>query len=126
MKFYECRHCGNIITYQREVAPSVACCGQVMQEMEPNTTDASNEKHMPVMQVDGRTVTVYVGKAEHPMTEEHSIQWVILETGRGYQKRFLQPAVEPKATFTLQEDDEVRSAYEYCNLHGLWKNRREQ
>jgi desulfoferrodoxin (superoxide reductase-like protein) len=61
VKFYECRDCGNIITYQREVRPSVHCCGRAMQEMEPNTADASMEKHKPVLDYKGKTVMVRVG-----------------------------------------------------------------
>ena len=105
MKFYECRHCGNIMTYQREVALTVYCCDRAMQEMEPNTADASGEKH--------------------PMENEHHIQWIILETSRGYHKRHLQPGGDPAARFTLQNDEEIRSAYEFCNMHGLWKSARQ-
>ena len=126
MKFYECRHCGNIITYQREVRLSASCCGRVMLEMEPNTTDASLEKHKPVLDYKGKNVLVRVGEVLHPMENAHHIQWVILETSKGYYKRFLQPGADPVARFTLQDDEEVRSAYEYCNLHGLWKSARQE
>jgi len=124
MRFYQCRHCGNMISFHREVVPSVKCCGTAMLEMEPNTADASGEKHVPILDVHGREALVQVGKAEHPMTEEHHIEWVILETTRGYYKRYLQPEVPPEARFTLQKDEAVRSAYEYCNIHGLWKSPR--
>ena len=126
MKFYECRHCGNIITYQREVRLSASCCGRVMLEMEPNTADASMEKHKPVLDFKGNQVLVRVGEVLHPMENAHHIQWVILETSRGYDKRFLQPGGDPVVRFTLQDDEEVRSAYEYCNLHGLWKSARQE
>lgn len=125
MKFYECRSCGNIVTYQREVRLSVSCCGRVMLEMEPNTTDASGEKHVPVLDYKGQNVMVRVGEVPHPMENVHHIQWVILETSRGYYKRHLQPGADPVARFTVQEDEEIRSAYEYCNLHGLWKSHRQ-
>ena len=91
MKFYECRHCGNIITYQREVRLSASCCGRVMLEMEPNTTDASIEKHKPVLDYKGKNVLVRVGEVLHPMENAHHIQWVILETSKGYYKRHQQP-----------------------------------
>ena len=125
MKLYECRSCGNIVTYQREVRLSVSCCGRVMLEMEPNTTDASGEKHGPVLDYKGQNVMVRVGEVPHPMENVHHIQWVILETSRGYYKRHLQPGADPVARFTVQEDEEIRSAYEYCNLHGLWKSHRQ-
>ena len=126
MKFYECRTCGNIITYQREVRLSASCCGRVMLEMEPNTTDASLEKHKPVLDYKRKNVLVRVGEVLHPMENAHHIQWVILETSKGYYKRHLMPGGDPVARFTLQDDEEVRSAYEYCNLHGLWKSARQE
>ena len=125
MRFYECRDCGNIITYQREARLSVHCCGQAMTELEPNTQDGSMEKHKPVLDYKGKNVMVRVGELMHPMENDHHIQWVILETSRGYYKRHLQPGGDPVARFTLQEDEEVRSAYEYCNIHGLWKSPRQ-
>ena len=67
MKFYICNHCGNIIAYVKSSGVPVVCCGEKMQELVPNTTDAAVEKHVPVIQIDGSKVTVTVGSAEHPM-----------------------------------------------------------
>ena len=92
-----------------------------MQELVPNTTDAAAEKHVPVIEVSGSTVTVKVGSTPHPMIEEHSIQWICLETKNGYQQKALHPGEEPKAVFALTSDDQPTAAYAYCNLHGLWK-----
>ena len=83
-----------------------------------NTTDAAGEKHVPVIAVDGKTVTVTVGAVEHPMLDVHWIQWIILETATGYQKKILNPGEAPEANFAVTEP--VIAAYEYCNLHGLW------
>ena len=33
----------------------------------------------------------------------------------------LAPEEAPEAAFALAEGDEVVAAYDYCNLHGLWK-----
>lgn len=88
-------------------------------ELVPNTTDAAGEKHVPVIAVDGDTVTVTVGSVEHPMLDAHYIQWVVLETEKGYQKQVLTPGIAPVAVFKTTE--KVIAAYEYCNLHGLWK-----
>ena len=114
-----------ILSTIREVRQGVSCCGRVMLEMEPNMVDASGEKHKPVVEENGRNVLVHVGEIPHPMENVHHIQWVILETSRGYYKRHLQPGAAPVARFTMQEDEEVRSVYEYCNLHGLWKSPRQ-
>ena len=120
MKFYRCAHCGNIIEYHKDAGVPVMCCGQKMELMTPGTTDASHEKHIPVVERDGNVVTVSVGSVEHPMVEAHYIQWIILETTHGTQKKLLQPEQAPVAKFLLADGEEVVAAYEYCNLHGLW------
>ncbi len=122
MLFYRCNGCGNFVTFLGEkTACTPKCCGEPMTELVPNTTDAAQEKHVPVVQVEGNTVTVCVGSAAHPMLEEHFIQFVVLETSNGFQKRELAPGQEPKAVFALAEGEKAIAAYEYCNLHGLWK-----
>ena len=121
MKFYICKHCGNIIAFAEDKGVPVVCCGEKMSELVPGTTDAAQEKHVPVIEVDGNLVTVKVGEVEHPMLEEHSIRWIALETKEGMQRKRLAPGAEPKASFALTEGDEPVAAYEYCNLHGLWK-----
>ena len=121
MKFYVCEHCGNIITYAKNVGVPVMCCGQKMTELVPGTTDAAVEKHVPVVTVEGQKVVVEVGGVEHPMVEAHYIEWIVLETEKGYQKVDLKPEQAPKAEFALVEGDKVVAAYAYYNLHGLWK-----
>ena len=121
MKFYICNHCGNIIAYVKSSGVPVVCCGEKMQELVPNTTDAAVEKHVPVIQIDGSKVTVTVGSAEHPMIPEHYIQWIALATRQEIREKELQPGQKPQAEFMLCEGDEAEAAYAYCNLHGLWK-----
>ncbi len=120
-KFYICRHCGNIIAKVHDSGVPVVCCGEAMQELLPNTTDAAQEKHVPQISVQGSLVTVTVGSVEHPMTEQHFIQWITLETQQGIQRKALHPNEAPKAAFALAEGDAPVAAYAYCNLHGLWK-----
>jgi superoxide reductase len=122
MKFYRCRHCGNIIAFAHSSGVPVVCCGEKMEELVPGTTDASVEKHVPVIAVSGNTVTVSVGSAAHPMLEAHYIEWIALETHHGNQRVALAPGQEPKAVFALVEGDEPVAAYAYCNLHGLWRS----
>ncbi|NLI20228.1 MAG: desulfoferrodoxin [Clostridiales bacterium] len=119
--FFVCKHCGNLVGMIHNSGAPMTCCGEHMTELVPGSVDASQEKHVPVVEVDGATVTVRVGAVPHPMTEEHSIQWVYLHTEKGGQRRCLSPGMEPKAVFKLTEDDKPVTAYEYCNLHGLWK-----
>lgn len=120
LKFYKCAHCGQIVLKVKETAVPVVCCGQPMQQLLPNTTDAANEKHVPVVSVNGNVVKVVVGEVEHPMLDVHYIEWIILETNLGYHQAKLNPGQKPEATFVLAEGEEVVKAYEYCNLHSLW------
>ncbi|HIZ08500.1 MAG TPA: desulfoferrodoxin [Candidatus Eubacterium avistercoris] len=120
-KFYVCEHCGNIIAFVEDKGVPVMCCGQKMTELVPNTTEAATEKHIPVCSVEGNKVTVTVSTVEHPMQEEHYIQWISLETKQGNQRKVLKPGDAPKAEFMICDGDEVITAYAYCNLHGLWK-----
>lgn len=121
MKFYVCKHCGNIIAYASDKKCDVVCCGEKMSELVPNTTDAAQEKHVPVISVDGNIVTVTVGSVAHPMTEEHHIAWIALETKSDNQRKELDVTGAPEAKFALVEGDEPVAAYAFCNLHGLWK-----
>lgn len=122
MKFFKCEHCGKIITMLSERAVPTVCCGDPMKELIPGTTDAAVEKHVPVVKQDGGIVTVEIGSVAHPMAEEHHIEWIVLETSHGCQMKKLAPGEEPKAVFALSEGEKIVAAYEYCNLHGLWKN----
>ena len=121
MKFYRCEHCGNIITFIHSAGVPVMCCGQKMTELVPGTTDGAAEKHVPVVEVQGSTVQVKVGSVEHPMLPEHFIQFIAIETKHGSQIKYLQPGEKPQASFVLADGDQLVAAYEYCNLHGLWK-----
>lgn len=118
-RFYICKHCGNIIGMVNNAGVPIICCGEPMEELIANSTDASQEKHVPVVTVDGDTVTVDIGSAAHPMVPEHYIEWVYLLTECGGQRKALKPGQDPKAVFVLK-DDKALAAYAYCNLHGLW------
>jgi len=121
MKFYICKHCGNIIAFVRDNGGTVSCCGDPMTELVANTTDAAAEKHVPVISVDGQIVTVTVGSTAHPMLDEHYIQWIAIHTKQGNQRKELKPGDSPSAIFALADGDEVIEAFAYCNLHSLWK-----
>ncbi|MDD6995722.1 MAG: desulfoferrodoxin family protein [Candidatus Borkfalkiaceae bacterium] len=120
-KFFICKHCGNIVASVKESGVPVICCGEKMQQIEAGSVDASKEKHVPVISVNGNIVTVTVGSAAHPMESAHSIEWVSLQTKQGNQRKALKPGDKPEVKFALCDGDEVVAAYAYCNLHGLWK-----
>ena len=121
MKIFRCQHCGNIVEMVNDAGVPVVCCGEKMTELVPNTVDAAQEKHVPVYEVKGNTVEVTVGSTEHPMLDEHYIQWIAVETDKGVQRKSLNPGEAPKAAFALAEGETLQAVYEYCNLHGLWK-----
>ncbi len=119
-KFFICKHCGNIVGIIYNASVPLICCGEKMTELVPNTTDASQEKHVPVIKTEGTKVIVEIGSQPHPMTKEHFISWVYIETKKGGQRKELLPDEKPCVTFALTDDDELVRAYAYCNLHGLW------
>ena len=121
MEFYRCAHCGQIVAIVKKTGVPIVCCGEKMQKIEPGTTDAAAEKHVPVVKVEGNVVTVTVGEAAHPMLPEHYIEWVSLQTKSGNQRKELTAEDKPEVQFALLEGDEVVAAYAYCNLHSLWK-----
>ena len=121
IRFFICKHCGNIITMVHNAGVPVVCCGEKMSELVPGSTDAATEKHVPVVEVNGNEVKVKVGSVAHPMEEKHFIQWIYLQTKEGVQSKHLKPHENPEAVFVLADGDKAVAAYEYCNLHGLWK-----
>ena len=120
MIFKICRGCGNLVGVIHDSGVPMQCCGQPMETLTPNTTDAAGEKHVPVVAVADGKVTVKVGSVAHPMLPEHFIQWIALETDRGMQRKRLNPGEAPEASFLIG-DEKPLAVYEYCNLHGLWK-----
>ena len=118
--FYICEKCGNLVCAIHESGVPMKCCGQNMTKIEAGVVEASREKHIPVAKVEGDKVIVEIGSVAHPMAEEHSIEWVYLQTDKGGQRKNLNPGESPKAVFALADEKPV-AVYAYCNLHGLWK-----
>ena len=121
MRFFRCRKCGQMVAIVKKKGCPIMCCGEPMEEITANTSDGASEKHVPVYEVKDNKVYVTVGAVEHPMSEEHYIEWVALKTKNGNQRKALKPGDEPKAVFALLEGDEVEEVYAYCNLHSLFK-----
>ena len=120
-RFYICEKCGNLVGAIHDSGVPMMCCGQKMTRLEPGVVEASHEKHIPVVTVEGNNVKVDVGSVSHPMAEEHSILWVCLETCCGVYRKHLEVGKAPVAHFALSEGEKPLAAYAYCNLHGLWK-----
>jgi superoxide reductase len=120
--FYVCGVCGNVVEKIKDSGVPIICCGQPMNKMEVQSTDSTNEKHVPLIEVDGTKVKVTVGSTLHPMTKEHHISMIVLETDNDMKRQFLDHEGEPVAYFNVCEGEKVLRAYELCNIHGLWKS----
>ena len=119
-KFFICKHCGNLIGLIDDKGVPMMCCGEKMAELAPNTAGASVEKHLPVVSVTGDNLSIMIGSVPHPMSEEHKIAFVYVETERGGQRKCLKAGEQPALTFCFAGDRPM-AVYAYCNLHGLWK-----
>lgn len=118
-QIYRCAICGNGIEVVNNGGGELVCCGRPMTRLEGNTTDASMEKHVPVVEKVAGGYKITVGSTPHPMSAEHYIQWIELLTPTEVLRKELQPTDRPEATFAT--DSECVEVREYCNLHGLWK-----
>ncbi|MDR0875608.1 MAG: desulfoferrodoxin [Clostridiales Family XIII bacterium] len=123
LKFYKCSHCGNVLIPAFDAGVIPFCCGEKMQILEAGVTDAALEKHVPVVEKadDKHHVTIKVGAVAHPMTDEHYIQFIALAIGGRIYVSKLTPADAPEAKFSIRDNSQPFTVYEYCNLHGLWK-----
>ena len=107
--------------YQLEGKNVVALLSGIVEEATPiavGSVDAAKEKHIPDVKRVGDTIEVTVGSVEHPMLEEHYIEWIALATDDKLEVKFLKPGEAPKAVFAAVDSGVV---YESCNLHGIWK-----
>lgn len=118
-QLYRCQVCGNIVDVRHEGTGELVCCNKSMNLLRANTEDAATEKHVPVVTRTEDGITVRVGEVDHPMDEDHYIEWITLVTESGTKTVYLAPGDEPKAIFKITAQSGV--VYEYCNLHGLWK-----
>ena len=119
-KLYFCKHCGNFVELLKNGGGQLVCCGEPMIEINPNTQDGAKEKHVPVATYIDGVLTVNVGSVDHPMLDEHYIQWIMIKQGDKVQRKILKATEKPQAIFKLDSDLDVE-IYEYCNLHGVWK-----
>ena len=118
-KFYKCETCGNVVVKLVDSKVPVMCCGKKMEVLVPNTVDASNEKHVPVVtMLDDKRMKVEVGSVAHPMEAAHHIAFIYVEMENGGIKVDLTD--KPEAIIYIGDQKPV-AVYEYCNLHGLWK-----
>ena len=124
LKFYKCNVCGKIVVEVESTDVTPICCGEPMTLLMPETSDGVLEKHVPVYDLKGTVICVNVGAKEHPMTDEHHIDFIVLETNTGFHVRytFLDEGGEnfPGACFHLNVGEKPVSIVAYCNIHGLY------
>lgn len=119
LKVYKCEHCGAMVEAVRNGDGELFCCGDTMVLLEENTTDAAQEKHVPVLEKIDGGYCVKVGSVAHPMTDEHLIEWIeLIADGKAY-LQFLKAGEAPEAKFMVEAEKVCVRAH--CNLHGLWK-----
>ena len=117
---YKCLKCGNIVEVLSAGDGTLTCCEKPMMLLRENTQEAAVEKHIPVVFRENNGVKVVVGEVEHPMTDDHWIEWVELITAEKTHRHDFQPGDKPECFFEISDEDfRVRA---YCNLHGLWTN----
>ena len=119
LQVYKCNVCGNMVEMVHAGAGKLVCCNQPMELQQAGTTDAAQEKHVPVVEKADGGIKVTVGSVAHPMEDEHSIEWIeAVVDGKAY-RQFLDPGQAPEAFFPVNGDQVT--VREYCNLHGLWQ-----
>ena len=119
MEVFKCKLCGQITQIMSGTKSELHCCGQPMKLLKENTTDAAVEKHVPMVEKIDGGYRVFVGEVEHPMSDDHYIEWIELIAGNDVYTHYLNPGETPEAIFKI--DAENVTARAYCNLHGLWK-----
>ncbi len=119
-QIYKCNVCGNIVEVLHTGAGELVCCGQPMVLQAENTVDASEEKHVPVIEKTDKGFLVKVGETEHPMEDAHYIEWIEIIAGGQTYRKMLKPGDKPEAEFPIQAENAKARAY--CNLHGLWSS----
>ena len=117
-KFKLCKICGKTIELMNQEIIPTFCCGEEMELLNPNTVDASHEKHVPVYTIQNDEIIVQIGEDLHPSVPEHHIMWIALVAENIIEKKLLQPGDKPEARFRYFENSEI---YAYCDIHGLWK-----
>lgn len=121
--FYKCEICGNVVSVIEAGAGDLVCCGQQMKQLEEKDSDEGQEKHVPVVSIDGNRVEVKVGEVEHPMQENHYISLIqLVEEDNVVIGKRLKPGDKPIAVFHVDNVNNLKARI-YCNVHGLWKSK---
>ena len=124
LDFYKCNVCGNFVEVVLNGEGELVCCGQPMEKivLKTQSEEMMGEKHVPVIEKNEEGITVKVGSVPHPMTEEHYIQFIEVNSPdkRYVKRKYLYPNEEP--VLKLKCDCKDIIARELCNIHGVWSS----
>jgi len=121
-EIYKCDICGNIVEVLNVGSESLVCCGGAMRLESEKIEDQGNEKHVPIIEKTDFGYRIKVGSIEHPMENEHFIEWIEINSEDGKSgKKFLNPGDKPEADFYIKADKITARAY--CSVHGLWTSK---
>ncbi|AGI47612.1 desulfoferrodoxin ferrous iron-binding domain protein [Thermoplasmatales archaeon BRNA1] len=119
---FQCEKCGNVYekTYAKGGCTPV-CCAQPAKQLEAQTGNPDENKHVPFIEKQADGILVKVGKASaHPMESDHYIIYIEICADGILMRKYLKPGDKPEAFFPVKADKVV--AWELCNKHGLWKS----
>ena len=122
LNFEYCPICGNLIEKIEDHQIPLMCCGQKLESLIPNSTDAAVEKHLPVIRLTETELVVDVAEVTHPSIASHWIPWVVIQTPTQVIRQSFEPGETPTVTLPRPEAGTLVRVYAYCNLHGLWES----
>ena len=120
LDIFKCTVCGNIVEVVHTGIGELVCCNQPMVNIKENTTDASQEKHVPAVEEIPEGIKAKIGSLPHPMEEKHYIEWIEVISNGKTQRNFLMPGDTPETNFAIDSNTRY-TVREYCNIHGLWR-----
>ncbi len=121
MFIYKCEICGNIVEVLHPGSGILVCCGKPMIKLQEKLSDEEKgEKHVPFIEELQSNIVIKIGEIEHPMTEEHHIEWIEVVSKNGIFRKYLKIDEKPELKIS-KEIGKIYYVREYCNLHGLWK-----
>ncbi len=126
LEIYKCNICGNIVEIINPGAGELVCCSVPMEHLPEHSTDEEmQEKHVPIVTLEGENKIIRVGSIPHPMEDSHYIIFIeAISSDKKYIKRkYLTAGDEPKLELKAPCNYENFTARELCNIHGLWVNK---
>lgn len=119
---YKCEICGNIVEVLHSGPGELVCCGKSMTLLiEKNKEEGFEEKHLPKISQEGEDLKIQIGEVLHPMTKEHHIEWIEIQTNNKIIRKVFDPEETPLTLISCLNISNIQKIRAYCNLHGLWE-----